>query len=110
MTPTRRTPELRTPGHSRNIDLDADAHDSTGAPRPVVEIRDELVEIAREAWLAGEVVDPHRLSRLADELAWAASFARLFGGDPLATNRLETAVRETAELAQLLRRNAREAA
>lgn len=76
---------------------------STEWPRTVREICDDLVDLAREAWNAGRVVDPHRLAYLADELAWAAATSRLYGGDPAATERFEAAVRETAELAALTR-------
>jgi hypothetical protein len=86
------------------------ASDATAAPRDVRAIRDEIEQVAREAWAAGAVVDPHRVSRLADELVWAASFAKLFGGDPGATERFAAKVAETAELASLLRARVHEAA
>jgi hypothetical protein len=70
-------------------------------PRPVREIRDDLVTLAHDACAGGDVVDPARLEALADELAWAASIARLYGGDATATEEFEAAVRETAELARL---------
>jgi hypothetical protein len=76
----------------------------------VVEIRDEHVEIGRQAWANGTGVDPHRLSELATELEWAASFARIFGGDATATEKYAAATAEAAELAALLRDRTREVA
>jgi hypothetical protein len=61
-----------------------------------------LIEIARAS--RGGVPDPRRLDVLANELAWAASIARMYGGDATATERFARAVEETAELARLTRR------
>jgi hypothetical protein len=102
--------EERRPRQGDVLRIEQVDHDPTADVRPVAAIRDELVELAREAWAAGRVVDPHRLSSLADELAWASAFARLYGGSTDALDRFEAAVRETAELAQLARRNAAVAA
>jgi len=73
-------------------------------PRPVREIRDALVEMAREAWEAGRVVDPVRLSELAAELEWAVAIVTVYGGDATTTARFADAVDETAQLARLTRR------
>jgi hypothetical protein len=100
--PTRRVPELGTPG-PQQLDDQTEQSDSSGWPRPVVDIRDDLVALAHDAYAAGRVVDPRRLDALADELAWAAAVARIYGGDATATEEFERAVRETAELARLTR-------
>jgi hypothetical protein len=71
-------------------------------PRPVHEIRDELVKLAQDACTSGDAVDAGCLDLLADELAWAASIARLYGGDATATEEFAAAVCETAELARLV--------
>ena len=61
-------------------------------PRPVREIRDELVTLAGTP-TACRPVDPARLDTLADELAWAAAIALMYGGNSAATQQLERAVR-----------------
>jgi hypothetical protein len=65
-------------------------------PRPVREIRDELCDLA-----ASPPVSAVRLDELANELAWAAAIAAMYGGDTAATEKLERAVRESAELARI---------
>ena len=62
-------------------------------PRPVREIRDDLVRLAHDASASGDPVDSVRLDVLADELAWCASIAKLYGGSSTATEAYEAATR-----------------
>jgi hypothetical protein len=85
----------RKPGAPKSI-RDDEHQQFTAWPRPVREIRDELCSLA-----ASPPVSPMRLDDLANELAWAAAIAAAYGGNTDATDRLERAVRETAELARI---------
>ena len=67
---------------------------------------DDLVKRPREAWSAGEVVDRHRLSALADELAWSAAIARAYGGDPSEDATRAAMAPATAKIAALTRQPA----
>jgi hypothetical protein len=66
-----------------------------------------LVELAREAYEAGKVVDPPRLEELAHELFQCAGLVKVYGGNADATERYARAVEETAELARLISQRVR---
>lgn len=101
---TRRGPELATPG-ARQVIRDDDTEESTETLRSAVEIRTELVAIARECLETGTSPDPRRLEQLALELHYCAVSAVMLGRtrDAIAHENYAQATEETAELVRLLR-------
>ena len=74
-------------------------------PRPVREVREHACALARDAWNRNRLVDPDALERLAQELDFAVEVSRIYGGDPAVTERFAQRLRDTAELARMMRAN-----
>jgi hypothetical protein len=99
---TRTGPADEAGPHAARPTLETDG----SIPRPVAEIRDEVVRLAADAYEAGKVVDPNRLEQLARELDEAAALATMWGGDATATETFAREVEHCAELARVLARKA----
>jgi hypothetical protein len=104
---------LGSDGTLRTSWLDGSSNDDdTTEIREPKAIREELIAIAHECMETGLPPDTGRLEKLANELHYAAVSAVMLGRvrDAIAAENYAQATEETAEIARLLRANARAAA